>query len=1299
MGRRCRRGLAAWVAAAVTGSLLVAPAPVPAAGAAPACTGVAPSEAAASALAAACAEPVSVDGSRTELAQVVAQPDGRMRFEAAVEPQRTRKDGKWTDVDLDLAPAADGGWRPAASVADVSFSAGGNGPLVTLKRGGKTMMMSWPGGPLPAPEVSGDAVTYRNVLTEVDLVVRATRTGFAHALVVKSAAAAASPAVRQIRFGLSGDVQVSAEPDGGLRATAGSSVIASAEPAIMWDSRTGEAAGASARGGVAPMESMSTSAVAGDSAEVAPVAVDVVGTDLVLRPDAELLQAPDTVFPLFIDPLWSVYKSRWAYATNNGSSNSDHTSARVGLNPETGALYRSFFEFKTTANGVSLKGKHIESAYVQMNLGHSYSCEDTVASMYLSSAIDATMKASWSKMKIPTFLADAWGHANEAGGCDPRQPDMIMKFDGATVARQVQTAATDWWDTITVGFTARSSDGSGESTQKRWKKFKPNDAKLYADYDSRPGAPNGLQVAEVACPASGALTVGTLTPKFYAVFPDADGDDDSLTAAFEWIQVPAGGMGTVTDTSPARKTPPPVKAGITPGTRADSNPVTITTGVLYAFRAKATDKAPYYATSPWSKWCQFRADTTKPTVTARVVALPAGPGMRGRVRFESTSTDVVKFLYGWDDATRVVTAQGTNPRFAEVDMTAQSFGRNVLFVKAVDATMNEGSGSVEFMVSRSSGPTARWGLETYPGVNQAAALADGEPAPVNSPVTASNVTWANDVRLVGGQTATFNGTSSYAQAAGQVVDTSKSYSVAGWVRLTDKSADRAVVSKDGAGWASLYLQYQKSTDRWVAQVPSAASGTTTWWNAKSTSVPQTNVWTHLSCVYDSVENTLKLYVNGTLESTVTGVVGFNDATRPFWIGKSPAGWWQGSLADVQVFDRVLVPHDFTGQLATDPLSGGFNEPGILTPILAGSWDFDDMRRCYLTNLRDTCQAPDPPSSWGRWLALTRGATNGSGHGNGGFGLWLDSEYFPNEGYTSASEEYARSAVKTGTTLPNGDGNQFTVWQDTPVVRTDDSFTLSAWAMIDSLTGSRAILSQRGANESAGWLKYTETEGKWSFVVSDEDATTTATEWVSSTSAAAEGVWTHLTGVYDASRRELRLYVNGQLQATKAVAFTPMKSSGPLLVGRTLWHDQFADQFSGGIDDVAVFQGAMTDTAVLNSYNAHMSVSPGTNTLAKGESLSAGQYLRSDVGNYQLWMQDDSNLVLTQAGFPLWDTGTRGTPGAHLILQTDGNLVVYSRDGTPVWHTNTRGTNASRLVLQDNGDLVLLDPGGTVIWHR
>ncbi|MFD6568313.1 LamG-like jellyroll fold domain-containing protein [Micromonospora profundi] len=1294
MGRRCRRGLAVWVAAAVAGSVLAVPAEVSAAAAAPACTGVAPSEAEASALAVACDEQVFVDSSRTELAQVVAQPDGRLRFESAVVPQRTRRTGRWAEIDLQLAAGSDNRWRPAMSVADVAFSGGGAGPLVTLRRDGKAMMMSWSEGALPAPEVAADSATYRNVLTDVDLVVRATRTGFSHALIVKSAAAAANPAVRQIRFGLSGDVEVSPGPGGGLRATAGSSVFATAEPAVMWDSRTGAAAGTSARGLMSGAES--TPAGAGDAARVAPVEVELSGTDLVLRPDVALLQAPEAVFPLFIDPAWSVYKSKWAYATNNGSSNTDYSTARVGLSPETGALYRSFFEFPTTANGVSLKGKHVESARVQMTLTHSHSCDDTVSSMYFSSAINATMKASWSKMLIPTFLDEASGHANEAGGCQTIQPNMTMNFSGSTVTAQLQTAATKSWNNITVGFTARAANGSGESTQGRWKKFLPNDAKLYVDYDSKPGAPNGLQVAGVACPSSGALTIGTLTPSFSAVFPDADGAD-SLTGTFEWIEVPAGGMSTVTDASPTRKTPPPNKTGVTPNSRATSNTVTVTTGTTYAFRAKATDKAPYSLTGDWSGWCQFSADTTKPPVTARVVTLPAGPGLTGRVRIESTATDVTRFMYGWDAATKVVTAQGTNPKFAEVEVTAASFGRNVLLVKAVDAILNEGYGSVEFTVARPSSATAKWGLETYPGMSQAAALADGQPTPINSSLTATNVTWSDDVHMVGGQTATFNGTSSYAQTSGQVLDTSKSYSVAAWVRLTDRSADRTVVTKDASGSASLYFQYQKSTDRWLAQMPSATSGTITWWNATSSSVPQTNVWTHLTCVYDAVDDTLKLYVNGKLESTVNGVVGFNDATRPFWIGRSGSTWWQGNLADVQVFDRVLVPHDFTGQLAADPLSGGFNEPGMLTPIPAGNWDFENAQSCYVTDFRDSCEAPDSVTAWARWLALTKGSEIAAGYG-GGQGLWLDYRYFPDDGFDENTQEYARSAIKLAPHT-DPDGNELNTWQEKPVLRTDDSFTVSAWVMLSSPVGMRTAVSQRGTHESAFWLKYQSDVGKWQFNLSDEDATTTSTISVRSTNAAESEVWTHLTGVYDAGRKEIRLYVNGVIEGVQAVPFTPMTSNGPLLVGRALWHDQVIDQWTGGIDDVAVFQGAMTDTAVFNLYNSRIPATPGTNLLVEGDSLTAGQYLRSDVGNYQLLMQADGNLVLSQAGFPIWDTGTWGNSGAYATLQTDGNLVVYRSDGTAMWDTSTAGTAASQLVLRDNGDLVLLDPGGTVLWHR
>jgi hypothetical protein len=88
-------------------------------------------------------------------------------------PQRVKQaDGSWADIDLNLGK--DGtGWRPRMSTVDVAFSPGGDAPLVSVFKSGKRFTLSWPDS-LPAPTVSGDAATYRDVYDDVDLVVRAT---------------------------------------------------------------------------------------------------------------------------------------------------------------------------------------------------------------------------------------------------------------------------------------------------------------------------------------------------------------------------------------------------------------------------------------------------------------------------------------------------------------------------------------------------------------------------------------------------------------------------------------------------------------------------------------------------------------------------------------------------------------------------------------------------------------------------------------------------------------------------------------------------------------------------------------------------------------------------------------------------------------------------------------------------------------------------------------------------------------------------------------------------------------------
>jgi hypothetical protein len=102
-------------------------------------------------------------------------------------------------------------------------------------------------------------------------------------------------------------------------------------------------------------------------------------------------------------------------------------------------------------------------------------------------------------------------------------------------------------------------------------------------------------------------------------------------------------------------------------------------------------------------------------------------------------------------------------------------------------------------------------------------------------------------------------------------------------------------------------------------------------------------------------------------------------------------------------------------------------------------------------------------------------------------------------------------------------------------------------------------------------------------------------------------------------------------------------------------------------------------------------------LRSGESLLRLSPLTSLDGRFQLWLQDDGNLVLyRRTGAALWATGTR--TGAHLDNQADGNLVLYRADGAAVWSSRTAGNGAATLWLQQDGNLVLYrNRDGKAIW--
>ena len=185
-------------------------------------------------------KPVEVAALRGESREVYANSDGSFTATEHLRPVRTRKDGSWRNIDTSLRVQADRSVAPVASSVDLSFSAGGTGPMARMARAGRLLALTWPGS-LPPPVLDGDTAVYAEVLPGVDLRLKAEVDGMSQLLVVKTAQAAQNPALARLAFTLGGSgLRVEPDASGGLLAVdavSGGSVFSASTP-LMWDSST-----------------------------------------------------------------------------------------------------------------------------------------------------------------------------------------------------------------------------------------------------------------------------------------------------------------------------------------------------------------------------------------------------------------------------------------------------------------------------------------------------------------------------------------------------------------------------------------------------------------------------------------------------------------------------------------------------------------------------------------------------------------------------------------------------------------------------------------------------------------------------------------------------------------------------------------------------------------------------------------------------------------------------------------------------------------------------------------------------
>jgi glucose/arabinose dehydrogenase len=136
-------------------------------------------------------------------------------------------------------------------------------------------------------------------------------------------------------------------------------------------------------------------------------------------------------------------------------------------------------------------------------------------------------------------------------------------------------------------------------------------------------------------------------------------------------------------------------------------------------------------------------------------------------------------------------------------------------------------------------------------------------------------------------------------------------------------------------------------------------------------------------------------------------------------------------------------------------------------------------------------------------------------------------------------------------------------------------TLEAWVYPTSGSTWRTVILKEASGDLAYALYGNNTSSRATGWVKNGNTQSTST-----TSALALNTWTHLAVTYDGAM--LRLYRNGVQEGTKAVTGAITTSTSPLRIGgNMLWTEYFA----GTIDEVRVYNRALTATQIQSDMNA------------------------------------------------------------------------------------------------------------------
>ncbi|MDD5385800.1 MAG: Calx-beta domain-containing protein [Sulfuricurvum sp.] len=391
----------------------------------------------------------------------------------------------------------------------------------------------------------------------------------------------------------------------------------------------------------------------------------------------------------------------------------------------------------------------------------------------------------------------------------------------------------------------------------------------------------------------------------------------------------------------------------------------------------------------------------------------------------------------------------------------------------------------------------------------------------------------------------FDGTNDYVDVGNVLNPLSSSWSVSVWFKWNGKGGDNIIYNKENLYEARVsggYFQYA-----WMPH-----------WNWDGgTSFPVTqDTWYHAVVTYDGI--TQKVYKDGVkvYERAQSGAIGTN--TNKLLMGArgsgSPGSFFGGNIDEVQIFDMALTAEKVMSLYNNEAAGKNYDGSG---------------RTC------SSCLIADYHLDECVWNGTSGEVKDSSGNNLNGTAFNGATTFSPGENGFYRDGNFTNSTDYVDLGHPDlGLGNALTVmgwinWQIPPS-------TGNSWSNILSYNSSTVSDSHPFV------LQHSSNNSKYEFAVTTG---TNTRKYVTSSISTQQNVWQHITGVYDGNT--LKIYVNGSDASASTVTQTGTimipPANAKLEIGQWALSSS-SRNFNGYLDEIKIFNGALTSIQINNIYN-------------------------------------------------------------------------------------------------------------------